>query len=63
MKVKKDRDWSDYPIGTKAFAIGGGYWERTLRGWKWCTGATFPSPGGDASGEVEIPNTSTQNTL
>jgi len=25
------------------------------RGWKWCTGATFPTPGGDANGLVELP--------
>lgn len=37
----------EYPIGTKAHSSGGGYWEKTKRGWKWCTGATFPRPGGD----------------
>ena len=43
----KDRDWSAYPPGTKAFAHGGGYWFRTNFGWKWCTGTSFPTPGGD----------------
>jgi hypothetical protein len=42
-----------YPIGTKAYTSGGGYWEKTERGWKWCTGATFPTPGGDCIGIVE----------
>ena len=55
--VKKDRDWRDYPEGTKAMSFGGGYWEKTNRGWKWCTGATFPAPGGDASGWVQLPTT------
>lgn len=47
-------EWNKYPIGTKAYAIMGGYWERTSRGWKWCTGATFPTPGGDVS-RIELP--------
>ena len=54
--VKKDRPWSEYPEGTKAAAIGGGYWIKNNRGWKWCTGATFPTPGGDASGFVSLPD-------
>lgn len=43
-----DSPWDEYPIGTKAHAINGGYWEKTSRGWKWCTGSTFPTPGADA---------------
>jgi len=43
-----NRPWEDYPIGTKALAVGGGHWTKTDRGWKWCTGATFGTPGGDA---------------
>ena len=35
----------DMPIGTKAISDTGGYWIRTKRGWKWCTGDTFPRPG------------------
>ena len=46
--------WGDYPLGTKVYAVNGGCWERVARGWKWCTGATFPAPGGDAT-RVEIP--------
>jgi hypothetical protein len=54
--ARRDREWMDYPIGTKAHAINGGYWERVERGWKWCTGATFPTPGGDAVGAcIEMP--------
>ena len=45
------------PIGTKAPAIGGGHWLRTERGWKWCTGATFPRPGGDWTGYLIAPAT------
>ncbi|MBX9348689.1 hypothetical protein K5M36_16505 [Chromobacterium vaccinii] len=47
------------PIGTKAPAIMGGYWYRNARGWKWNgpdgSGATFPRPGGDWSGELIAP--------
>lgn len=56
IKIKKDRDWSEYPIGTKAWAVTGGYWIRMTRGWKWCTGDTFPTPGGDSDGTVTIPS-------
>ncbi len=52
--VTQYKDWKDYPIGTKAYAIEGGFWEKKLTGWKWCTGATFPTPGGCVS-KVEIP--------
>lgn len=53
--IKKDRDWSEYPEGTKAKAVMGGHWVRVKRGWKWHLGDTFPSPGGDATGEVCLP--------
>lgn len=43
------------PIGTKAPACIGGYWIKTERGWKWCTGSTFPRPGGDWTGELIPP--------
>lgn len=53
---RQDRDWSDYPIGTKAHAVMGGYWIKTEGGWKWNSGSTFPTPGGDACGRcVELP--------
>jgi len=53
----KDRPWSEYPIGTKAHACSGGHWLRVETGWKWHSGDTFPTPGGDAVGRcVEIPN-------
>lgn len=48
LSQKIDRPWIDYPIGTKAHAIMGGYWEKTAQGWKWFCGSTFPSPGADA---------------
>jgi hypothetical protein len=43
------------PLGTRAPAIGGGYWERVRNGWKWCTGSTFPRPGGDWDGRLIPP--------
>lgn len=53
--ITSDRPFADYPIGTKARACGGGYWIKNERGWKWCTGATFPRPGGDWDGMVSLP--------
>lgn len=50
--VRADRPINQYPVGTKAKAIGGGYWIRVRRGWKWCTGSTFSNVGGDWMGEV-----------
>jgi hypothetical protein len=48
------------PLGTRAPAIGGGYWERVEQGWKWCTGATFPRPGGDWNGMLFPPPAPTE---
>ena len=48
MKQKIDREWHDYPNGTKAHAVNGGYWLKNKRGWTWVGGSTFPTPGGDA---------------
>jgi hypothetical protein len=50
-----DRDVSDYPMGTKFKALMGGHWIKVKHGFKWCTGATFPRPGGDWTGEVGLP--------
>jgi hypothetical protein len=56
VRIKKDRDWRDYPIGTKAHAFDGGHWIRVERGWKWFNGSTFPTPGADAIGDcIELP--------
>ena len=44
------------PLGTKAPASGGGHWTRVERGWKWCTGSTFPRPGGDWTGKLLPPD-------
>lgn len=52
---KSDQPLEKYPLGTKAEAIGGGYWIKVKDGWKWCTGDTFPRPGGDWSGRVSLP--------
>lgn len=43
------------PLGTKAPAFNGGHWVRVEHGWKWCTGSTFPRPGGDWTGELVPP--------
>lgn len=49
-KIKPIGPWSDCPIGTKAFAIEGGYWIKTERGWRWREhGGTFPTPGASVS--------------
>ena len=53
--VKADKPLREYPIGTKAKALGGGYWERVGLGWKWCTGAAFPNVGGDWTGQISLP--------
>lgn len=54
-RVEKDRPWSGYPIGTKAYSIDGGHWIRVKGGWKWHNGSTFPTPGGSAFGKcVEL---------
>ena len=48
-RKQKDMNWDDCPVGTKAYSVNGGYWTKIRRrGWKWCTGDTFPTPGGDA---------------
>ena len=49
----KSKPWSDYPIRTRAYAVMGGYWEKTECGWKWCAGSTFPTPAGDWSYLIE----------
>ena len=47
--------WSEYPVGTKAHASTGGHWIKLGQNrWKWCSGATFPRPGGDVV-RVELP--------
>lgn len=56
VRRSKDRPWNEYPVGTKVHAYDGGFWIRVERGWKWCSGDTFPTPGGDATGAcIELP--------
>lgn len=50
------------PLGTKAHAIGGGYWIKTSSGWKWFSGDTFPAPGGDWDGTLVYPTEHTART-
>jgi hypothetical protein len=54
--VRADKTVREYPLGTKFKALMGGYWTRVERGFKWCTGSTFPNVGGDWTGEVCLPN-------
>lgn len=54
-KIRPIGPWKDYPVGTKAFAIDGGHWTKTERGWKWMEhGSTFPTPGANV-GWVILP--------
>ncbi|MCV6612404.1 MAG: hypothetical protein OIF55_16705 [Amphritea sp.] len=54
MSMLRTKPWGSYPVGTKVYAIGGGHWVKTERGYKWCSGSTFPTPGGDWS-HIEEP--------
>lgn len=54
--VKADKPIYDYPLGTKFKATMGGYWIKNERGFKWCTGMTFPRVGGDWTGEICLPS-------
>ncbi len=55
--LPRDRAWSDYPVGTKAHSVLGGYWLRTKDGWRANGGDAFPHPGADASGDcIELPD-------
>lgn len=57
MKVQGTNEWAKYPVGTKAFASGGGHWTKIADNkWKWHCGSTFPTPGGDFAGLVEYPD-------
>lgn len=49
LERQRPREWHKWPVGSRAYAIMGGYWERTKSGWKWCSGDTFPTPGADVS--------------
>lgn len=53
--ITTDKKLSEYPLGTKAKALIGGYWIKVERGWKWCNGSTFATVGGDWTGEVCLP--------
>lgn len=55
----KRGDLQRAPLGTKAPAIGGGYWLKVADGWKWFNGDTFPSPGGDWDRTLVLPTVHT----
>ena len=57
MRITHDRDFSEYPVGSKAFDINGGHWERVQRGWKWLNGDTFGTPGASHTNTIELPDT------
>ena len=53
---KHFKQYSNYPLGTKAHATGGGCWIKVERGWKWATsGCVFPTPGADVI-RIELPD-------
>lgn len=55
-EIKAIKPINDYPIGTKYPSLNGGYWIKTgSNHFKWCTGSTFPSVGGDWNGKVIPP--------
>jgi hypothetical protein len=56
--VQADKPLREYPLGTKFKALMDGHWIRVERGFKWCTGSTFPNVGGDWTGEVCLPTLS-----
>lgn len=67
--MPKDRDWDEYPAGTKAHSHSGGAWIKCPNGgWQWnghisASGGTFPRPGPDAMGVcVELPLDSAEET-
>lgn len=59
IRTRRIYPWQAYPIGTVAGSTNGGAWTRINAGWKWGkpagSGGVFPTPGGDASGNIEIP--------
>jgi len=56
--ARDGRSWSKFPLGTRVYAIIGGYWTKEEHGWRWMTnGSYFPTPGGDAA-HVELPGMS-----
>jgi hypothetical protein len=44
------------PIGTIAPSRIGGHWKKTEHGWQANGGDTFPTPGGDWTGRLILPN-------
>lgn len=60
--VPISKPFEEYALGTKALAHSGGHWIKTYRGWKWHTGSTFPTPGGDAFAMLEPKVTTTNVT-
>lgn len=57
--IKSDKPIGAYPDGTKYQAYGGGHWIKLGMGrYKWCTGAVFPTVGGDWNGKIMLPKES-----
>lgn len=52
-KIINKKPWIKYSIGTRAFSLSGGFWERVKDGWKWCCGDVFPTPGADVFKIIE----------
>lgn len=57
-QFKANSNINAYPLGTKYFAISGGYWVKVGDSkFKWCVGAIFNNVGGDWNGTIELPET------
>lgn len=58
--IPVDREWSRYPVGTKAPSTTGGYWFKSKYGWEWngphSYAASFPTPGANNNQTVILPN-------
>lgn len=47
------QQWNQYSVGTRAYCAGGGFYERTSSGWRWCMGREVTEPGLDVIRVVE----------
>lgn len=56
LRLRKDREWAQYPIGTKAHAGAGVWWTRVAEGWMSQSSTVYTTPGADALGNcIEMP--------
>ena len=68
-RIERDRDWGDYPVGTRAYSKHGGWWLRVADGWQWAggsrfAGSTVPTPGRNAVGAcIRLPASSATDLI